>query len=437
MHSMISAARRNAAAVVAAALLHDAPCRAATYYVATGGADGNSGSITDPWATIEHAGRTAAPGDTILIRGGVYGEGEIWLRAEYGHCGDPTGRVVIAAHPGEQPILTNGSRPFIVACDFLRIEGLHFRNGKGIAISGLDRNTVQLAGNTFIDDGTPQNTWAPIDSHGQNILIENNVCDLHGNTVGTQGHCIYVAHGSDIVVRGNTLRGMTGYGVHVFDQRRSEDPPGFTRRIENVLIDGNRIFASRERSGIIVSAYDQAIVRNVTIENNLLVGHALAGIVVRPDTQNVRIWNNTIYGNGDDAIVIDAGAVSGVLVENNLIDTTGAPADHISAGAPGVLVARNLYWPAPARLVGVTDALALVSAPGFVDAPALDFELGPTSAALDAGIVLPLVTTDLDGRPRPQDVDNYGAPACELGAFERHAALVFADGFESGNLDAW
>ena len=45
---------------------------ATTYYVAPGGNDAASGSSFAPWATLQHAVETIAPGDTILVRSGTY-----------------------------------------------------------------------------------------------------------------------------------------------------------------------------------------------------------------------------------------------------------------------------------------------------------------------------------------------------------------------------
>ena len=47
---------------------------AATYYVATNGIDTNPGSLLSPWRTIAKASGILLPGDTVLVRGGVYGE---------------------------------------------------------------------------------------------------------------------------------------------------------------------------------------------------------------------------------------------------------------------------------------------------------------------------------------------------------------------------
>src|SRR6185436_9105655 len=45
---------------------------ATTYYVAPTGNDASNGSSTSPWATLQHAVETIAPGDIILVRSGTY-----------------------------------------------------------------------------------------------------------------------------------------------------------------------------------------------------------------------------------------------------------------------------------------------------------------------------------------------------------------------------
>jgi hypothetical protein len=54
-------------------LLLAASCAsAATYYVATTGNDGNSGSSAKPWKTLQHAVNMVSPGATILVEAGTY-----------------------------------------------------------------------------------------------------------------------------------------------------------------------------------------------------------------------------------------------------------------------------------------------------------------------------------------------------------------------------
>ena len=45
---------------------------AAEYYVAVAGNDTNPGTSEQPWLTLAKAVNTVAPGDTILIKPGVY-----------------------------------------------------------------------------------------------------------------------------------------------------------------------------------------------------------------------------------------------------------------------------------------------------------------------------------------------------------------------------
>jgi hypothetical protein len=399
-----------------------------TYYVAPDGNDSNDGSIDHPWATVQHAGRTAGPGDTILVRGGTYNEGEIWLRADYGHCGADGQMLTIRAYPGETPVFVNGNRPFIVECDYLRVEGLHFQNGKSIVIRGLDRTTIQIVNNTFTGSGY---SWDAISAEGNNILLEGNVCDIEGNTVGTQGHCYYVHHGTNIILRHNVARGMTGYGIHIFDQRRSNDPPGFERLIKDVVVEGNVCYDSQQRAGIILAAYDHARIENVIIRNNIVFNNAIGGIVLRSESKDIYVYNNTLYGNGGDAIVIGgSGSLDNLVIVNNILDTTGSGnVYHVNntVNEPTVSLDNNLYWPAPVRLNNISDSHPITGDPQFVDPASHDFHLRSTSPAIDAGVSIPQVMDDFDGTPRPQ-----GA-AYDVGAYETMPCYDFD---ASGRVDA-
>ena len=110
--------------------------------------------------------------------------------------------LTIKSYPGEKPIFVNAERPFIIKCDYIRIEGLNFRNGKSLSVGGLTRTDIQAVGNSFVGSGYG---WDAIGTGGNNILLEGNVCDIKGNVVGTQGHCYYIIMGR-ILLSGIILR---------------------------------------------------------------------------------------------------------------------------------------------------------------------------------------------------------------------------------------
>jgi parallel beta-helix repeat protein len=385
------------------------------YYVSPTGSDGNSGSQNSPWAHVEYAARKSKPGDTIFVRGGTYQEGEVWLRAEYGHCGAPGKMLTIKAYPNEIPIFVNSNRPFIIECNHIRIEGLHFKNGKSIGAGG---NNVQIVNNTFSGSGY---AWAAVEIGGTNILLEGNKCDIEGNIVGTQGHCYYIHYGSNITVRNNMSKGMTGYGIHVFDQRRSEDPSGFERLIKNLVIEGNVVSHSQQRSGIVLSAYDHARIENVIVRNNVVFNNSEAGIYIPGVVSNVKIYNNTLFANKVTALSIygTTSDITNVEIKNNIFDLTNSKdsdANHVynGRGNTSVILYNNLYWPKPLRLYKLSDSSPIIGDPRFVNPGENDFHLLPGSAAIDKGIPLREVSRDKDGIKRPQ-----GA-AFDLGAFELH-----------------
>jgi alpha-L-arabinofuranosidase len=53
----------------------------ATYHVAKGGKDTNTGSEDAPFLTISAAARVAQPGDTVLVHAGTYRE---WVSPRFG-----------------------------------------------------------------------------------------------------------------------------------------------------------------------------------------------------------------------------------------------------------------------------------------------------------------------------------------------------------------
>lgn len=83
---------------------------AAQYYVAVDGDDQNPGTLDSPFRTLSQAVSRLTPGDTALVRGGVYRETVVFPRS-----GTSDAPIRLAAYPGEKVLLDGreilGGRP--------------------------------------------------------------------------------------------------------------------------------------------------------------------------------------------------------------------------------------------------------------------------------------------------------------------------------------
>lgn len=82
------------------------PGNFAYYYVATTGSDHNPGTLDLPFRTVQRAAAEMKPGDTCLVRGGVYRE---WVTPPRGGVSEDR-RITYKAYPGETAVLTGSER---------------------------------------------------------------------------------------------------------------------------------------------------------------------------------------------------------------------------------------------------------------------------------------------------------------------------------------
>lgn len=408
-----------------------APTNGKIYAVAPNGLDSAPCSLPQPCATIQHvATNIMQAGDALLVRGGNLNDDEIWIRHEHGHSGQAGKPKIIRNYPGEAPVFALVNRPVIIDANYITFSGFHFINGKSIGVGREGLRGQKVFNSTF--RGTI--SWDAIGTHGNDIVLAGNDCNVTNSSVGTQGHCYYISHGSNLKLLYNVGRGAPGYGMHIFDQRRSAND--FVRVISNVLVEGNLLAASPQRSGLIVAMGDEDGIGNhvdgVTIRNNIFVANNFAGIAIGANVRNTKIYHNTFYQNGRQGITIyDEPSVNGVEIANNLIDQSANAncslncswyqSAHIENGAraQNVTVTNNFYAPSPPILLGATDSAAASGAPGFVDAATANFRLNASSSALDKGKPLPPVPRDFDGLARSQSTP-------DTGAFERGNGSVVA-----------
>lgn len=401
------------------------PTSGEVFVIAPTGSDGASCRVASPCRTIQHVTTSVMqPGDVLLVRGGTYDEGEVWIRGDYGHSGTAAQPKVIRRFPGEEPLFDNAARPVILDADHLVVSGLRFANGKSVGIGSNERGRTHVSVYDSAFEGRID--WDAIGTHGDEHVLAGNVCRVSGSTVGTQGHCYYISFGRGVRLRHNIGSGAPGYGIHVFDQRRQAQD--FRRTIADLVIEGNILTGSTLRSGLILAMADEDgrgnAIDGVIVRNNIFAGNNHVGLLVNGIVRNVQVLHNTFVRNGRQGVhVASVPTVSGVTVQNNLFDEgpgsacssncSWYAAAHVEVGGLAQMASLSSnFYAAGVGVLGAVDTAPIGGTVAFLDAAALDLRPAAGSAVIDAGVPLAAVATDYTGLPRPQ-----GA-GVDAGAFE-------------------
>ncbi|OHA89227.1 MAG: hypothetical protein A3C70_00035 [Candidatus Zambryskibacteria bacterium RIFCSPHIGHO2_02_FULL_43_14] len=276
--------------------------QAATYYVSTSGTDSNPGAESSPWRTINKAGNTMQPGDTVLVRGGIYNEA---VRAK---AGTVNARITYKNYPGETPVIEGGgavSGNLFSPADYITIEGFEIRNGiKSARYDG-----------SGIDGGGSMGVWF-INNH-----IHHNA--MHG--IGTGGSNPNLPRNlrHDAIIRGNNIHDNTVGGIFVY-----ECSFGGYYLIENNIVYNNAGVDNYDAIGVgggdVFNGFGcgahHVVVRNNTVYNNNLSGDA-DGIDLggrNSDAGYYLVENNTIYGKNGGTKFSGLGTSNAIMRYNNM-----------------------------------------------------------------------------------------------------------------------
>jgi nitrous oxidase accessory protein NosD len=238
--------------------------------------------------------------------------------------GSAAGRWTLQSYPGETATLT-GPGFAAYSIQHSTFQNLTFIDAKSLFVgtadwltpSGPRSHHIQIRNNTFTG---PQARYGFIEAMFDNSLIEGNtiVSTAGGDTTD---HGIYLHHGDTNTIRANTVNGVSGYGIHIYDERKHAGDKATS--ITNVLVEGNTLSGSRKRSGLIVSQGDDTTVNGVVIRNNIFSDNADVGIDLsnygKLPMNNLKIHDNTIRGNAKGSITIDK-AITALEIRNNTID---------------------------------------------------------------------------------------------------------------------
>lgn len=421
---------------------------AATYHVATTGSDANAGTLLQPWATFSRAVSAVAPGDTVLVRGGVYAQTvNLWAQ------GTATARITFQSYPGETAILDGSTLPanttlVTISGDWVDWQGFEVRNATRTGITIWEANQVRLLQNTihhcwnggiFVggsafgltqDNRVEGNTlhdncqinaahtatggWpAAIGSQWTErlALVHNTVHENHGEgmafTLASQG-----------LAAGNTV--YDNYSVEIY----LDNAQFTTVRANFILHTGNTAFYRSGYPANGISMANESYSGSNPLDGNSLLNNIILGgkrcvyygnYQAGGGLRNTLIAHNTCLDGTLAVLGIEADTGhSGTVVANNVFRQTLAGTPLVSVVNNGITCHHNAWsGGSPGLAAGPGDVLAdplLANPGGWAD---LDYRLQAGSPCLGAAADLAAVTDDYWGtlRTSPPDIGAHEASA--------------------------
>jgi hypothetical protein len=289
---------RHRSLLFAGLILAVAPAApAADYYVAPAGRDANSGSLAQPWRTIQKAADTLAPGDTVYVRAGIYAP--VVIHVSGSAAG---GFVTFRNYPHETPVV-DGS-------------GIEPPDDDGLVLLG-DRSYVILSGFELRNYRTadPALTPAGIFLRGACRHIRILQCNIHdiantGGDVKNSGNAFGLAvygdsrtPATDIVIDGNELHHL---------QTGSSESLAINGNVTDCRVTHNRVH-DNNNIGILFAGFERTCpdVSQDQARDSLCAGNTV---------WNISSQNNQAYPDGDDsADGLYCDGSTRIILEQNIV----------------------------------------------------------------------------------------------------------------------
>ncbi len=366
-----------------------------------------------------------APGDTLYLRGGTYGQVSVPV------SGVPAQPIVIRSYPGEKATISGPQvglwvigRSDIVLSDldvvdvegFGRIEGstritvdnVRFKNAAASGTTGslkFVRSSFNVVRNSRFENGS--DLLLLQDDSDRNILINNEFLSAHHSLIS-------IRCSSWNVIRDNDFNNPRQKAMEILDCEGISDAPVRLDDTRGNLIERNR-FLGTAPSG---QSNDYNAIQhggqNSIVRHNVFTGNRGGGVNYQFYSDeslfvyNNRLYNNTFYDNACHAIIGQAGRGTrfhGNRVTNNLLyrntGCRGGRAQTSIANGGQVILRHNTL---------------ATSDPGFIDADGGDFRLRADSEQIDDGEFVGRVAASGQGTVIPLDdasmfFDGYGIPS--------------------------
>ncbi|HEV8413692.1 MAG TPA: LamG-like jellyroll fold domain-containing protein [Bryobacteraceae bacterium] len=353
----------------------------ATYYVATTGSDTNSGAQNAPFRHLSKAAAVAQqPGDMVIVMDGTY-DNEGVIAPNY---------VVNLYYNG-----TAGSPITFRA-----------QNRGGAILDSMNTSTTTSCNGASAYFNLHNAAYVVI----QGFVIQRG-CDegIHSNDS---------AH--DITIKWNEIRNIANRTV---TDQIGRDGIYLNATERNFTFDGNSFHDIGRTSGTTQLHFDHGIYShadNVTIINNIFYNMNRGWSIQLADgASNWLVANNTFaFGNanGEAGQIMFWGSNTGIDIRNNIFYRPNSYAMTRYAATISCSFDHNMIYGVSGVMSDTTGcsvgANQIGADPKFVNPSSYDFHLQSGSPAIDSGMTLAAVTTDIDGTARPQGT------AFDLGARE-------------------
>lgn len=431
--------------VAAGIVAISAPADATEWFVAAGGSGG--GTSAAPFGLIQDAFNAAQPGDTVTVRSGTYGEA---LRSVRGGVAGLPIRVRAEGNRGSVVVTTRTAAVLRIDHPYITIEGLVMDGQYGLFDTVVIRGGAHFL--TLRNVEVRRSTKDLIDmSSQQDVLIEGSLIHhaLNAANGRTDAHGIAAGAVRDLTIRDTEIHTFSGDGLQVDPGRAA---PGWNR----VTLERSRIWLAPLpvaengfAAGVVPgenavdtkasAAYPRA---TLTIRDTVAWGFR-GGLLTNMTAFNVKenidatVDGVTVYdseiafrtrgpgANGGAWVTVKNAVIYSTLtafryedniehlnVWNSTIGGNVTRAFQAASSTSGGLDVRNLLVLGPLPPQASDGSNRSVAADAFVNAAAHNYALKTGSVAIDAGMVIPSVTTDRVGTPRPR------GQSYDVGAYE-------------------
>jgi hypothetical protein len=272
-----------------------------TYYLSTTGSDSNPGTITAPFATLQHAASVAVAGDTVLARQGVYKA--LFTPTHSGTAAQ--GPITFASYPGELATIDG--------------TGLAIPNGMNGLVTLNNLSNVIVEGFDIRNYTTSSINQVPIgifvSGAGSNVQVVNNHI-----------HAITTTAKTNATACGSNAFGMTVYGTQApaaitgLVISGNELDHLLTGCSETLSVDGNvdgfliasNLIHDDNNIGIGAIGYEK-------VSPNSIDDRARNGVIRGNLVYNITSFGNPDYGNqyAADGIYVDGGTQ--IVIEQNVV----------------------------------------------------------------------------------------------------------------------